>query len=352
MATKKFSLICVDEDYLDMELNPFPIFSYSIDSPPPKQNIEFEFQKEKKSTNFSSDELFNKEKPLPSCLQMPHQKLLQNGISVRSLSSLEDSSLPYYTTLKLHSTNANNIPLESRKISRSESSRRFSCSFDANPPKYLFQWSTKLDALGGDLPKDHCSKKLKLTKQLWLSQRFKASRDYIKSLFTKPGCSDKSNVIAARKIGTVDKPKPKCKDCQNKYVKDATKKKLFENFYEKHRRSCVVTKTITSEMLENGFINHTRKSFSGVIQRHCASKATSLSTSSSGSSSLSSSFSFSSSGTHDSQGFKRSIGVNSELENSIEAAIAHCKQSQLWNGSNKAPNGDKVSSELTAVCGN
>ncbi|KAJ1396003.1 hypothetical protein SESBI_32972 [Sesbania bispinosa] len=148
MAPKKSPLICVDENFFDIELNPFPNLSYSIDSPPSKQNKEFEFQKEKKTTTFSSDELFNKGKPIPYRLQMPHQKLLHNGISVRSLSSLEDSSFPYYTTLKLHSTNANNTPLESRKISRSESSRRFSCPFDANPPKYLFQWSTKLDALG------------------------------------------------------------------------------------------------------------------------------------------------------------------------------------------------------------
>ncbi|KAJ1396001.1 hypothetical protein SESBI_32970 [Sesbania bispinosa] len=92
MVTKKSSLICVDENFFDIELNPFPNLSYSIDSPPPKQNKEFEFQKEKKTTTFSSDELFNKGKPIPSCLQMPHQKLLHNGISVRSLSSLEDRS--------------------------------------------------------------------------------------------------------------------------------------------------------------------------------------------------------------------------------------------------------------------
>ena len=98
-----------------------------------------------------------------------------------------------------------------------------------------------------------------------------------------------------------------------------------------------------SDMHENGFFDSSsRRSFSGVIQRHYASKASSLSTSSSGSSSSSSSFSLSSAGSYELQLFNRSISA--ELENSIESAIAHCKKSQQKGGS------DKVCSQ-SAVCG-
>ncbi|TKY62223.1 membrane-associated kinase regulator 3 [Spatholobus suberectus] len=98
-------------------------------------------------------------------------------------------------------------------------------------------------------------------------------------------------------------------------------------------------------MLEDGFINSSssRRSFSGVIQRHYASKASSLSTSSSGSSSLSSSFSLSSAGSHELHLLNKS--TSAELENSIEGAIAYCKKSQQQGGSNKA-------CSRSTVCGN
>ncbi|XP_027349129.1 probable membrane-associated kinase regulator 4 [Abrus precatorius] len=337
MATKQqVSLVRVDEDYIDIELSSSPnFFSYSIGSP--QHNREFEFQNKKESTTYPADELFYKGKllplHLPPRLQMV-QKLLEKADAkfgyVRSQSSLEDSSFPYTTDIRMHSTNAN-TPLESCNISPSESCRV--SSSEAYPPEFLFDWSAEIDGLVGDLPKKPCSKKLKQTKQFWLCQRLKASRAYLKSLFGKSGCSDKCCASAVNKVGAVKKSK--CKECENKHVK-SVKNNPFEIFDDNmHQRSFAIKKNINSDMLEDGFVNNSRRSFSGVILRHYASKASSLSTSSSGSSSSSSSFSLSSSGSYDLQLFKKGISVNSELESSIESAIAHCKQSQLQSSSKK-----------------
>ncbi|XP_061351331.1 probable membrane-associated kinase regulator 4 [Gastrolobium bilobum] len=331
MATKKATLVHVDEDYIDMELSSSSnLFPYSIGSPP--QNREFEFQmtsesNEKESTTSPADDLFYKGKLLP--LHLPPrmkmvQKLLENSNAtfeyLKSESSLEDSDFPFTTDLRMPSTNAR-TPLEHCKICPSESCR---VSSDVNPDEYLLEWSSDVNGLVGDLPKKSWPKKLKQMKQFWLGQRLKASRAYLKALFSKSGCSDKSCASAANNVGT--EKKSKCKDCQNKYVKVA-KKNPFEIFYDnKHQISCAVMKTLKREMIVDDFCNH-RRAFSGVVQRHCATKASSLSTSSSGSSSSSLSFSFSSAGYYDLQLFKRSISANSELESSVEGAIAHCKQS-------------------------
>ncbi|CAJ1896315.1 unnamed protein product [Sphenostylis stenocarpa] len=330
MATKRASSVHVDEDYIDIELRSSPnFFSYSIDTTP--HSREFEFQNKEESTTSPADELFYKGKLLP--LHLPPrlemvEKLLQNADATfgftRSQSSLEES--------RFLSTNAT-TPLESCNISPAESRRVSSC--ETLSSEYQFDWSSEIEGLVSDhhhLPK-------KQAKQFWLAQRLKASKTYLKCLFSKSGCSDKRfGSDATSKVGEVKKPK--CKECQSmKYVKDDARKNRnrhknqFELFCDnKHRRqtSCVVK---NSDVLEDGFMNSSRRSFSGVIQRHCASKASSLSTSSSGSSSSSSSFSLSSAGSYELQLFNKSISA--ELENSIESAIAHCKKSQQQGGSTK-----------------
>ncbi|RZB48426.1 putative membrane-associated kinase regulator 4 [Glycine soja] len=336
MATKKVSSVHVDEDYIDIELRSSSpnSFSYSLDTPQQNNNREFEFQNKEESTTSPADELFYKGKLLP--LHLPPrlemvEKLLENADATfgfsRSQSSLEDSRF------RLHSTNATS-PLESCNISPSESRRVSSC--ESLPSEYQFDWSSEIEGLVSDHHHhQHVPNKHTKQKQFWLAQRFKASKIYLKSLFSKSGCSDKScaSDAAASKVGEVKKPK--CKD-------DATKSKNknkspFELFCDnKHRsqRSCAVK---NSDMHENGFFDSSsRRSFSGVIQRHYASKASSLSTSSSGSSSSSSSFSLSSAGSYELQLFNRSISA--ELENSIESAIAHCKKSQQKGGSDKILN--------------
>ncbi|KAK9126884.1 hypothetical protein Scep_015730 [Stephania cephalantha] len=82
-----------------------------------------------------------------------------------------------------------------------------------------------------------------------------------------------------------------------------------------------------------------RRSFSGAIIKRCsATNKSPFSTSSSSNSSGSSSFSLSnansssSSGFHDLHLLKRSSSDSSEIESSIQGAIAHCKKSQqLFN---------------------
>ncbi|WVZ06739.1 hypothetical protein V8G54_020085 [Vigna mungo] len=337
MATKREASVHVDEDYIDIELRSSPNFSYSYSI----HNREFEFQNKEESTTSPADELFYKGKLLP--LHLPPrlemvEKLLHNADATfafaRSHSSLEES--------RFLSTNAI-TPLESCNISPSESRRVSSC--ETLSSEYQFDWSSEIEGLVSDhhhLPK-------KQTKHFWLAQRLKASKTYFKSLFGKSGCTDKTCAgDATSKVGAVKKPK--CKECQNmEYAKDDAgknrnrNKKPFELFSDnKHRRqrSCMVK---NSDVVEDGFTNSSRRSFSGVIQRHYASKSSSLSSSSSGSSSSSSSFSLSSAGSYELQLFNKSISA--ELENSIESAIAHCKKSQEKGGSTNV-------CSKSAVCGN
>ncbi|KAK4272935.1 hypothetical protein QN277_021423 [Acacia crassicarpa] len=358
MATKQPAFVHVNEDYIDMEISSSSsdFFSYSISSPPKSREFEFQMtsvSNQKESTTSPADELFYKGKllplHLPPRLQMV-QKLLENPNDtfqcVKTESALKDTSFTFSTEsdLRLPSTNAS-TPLESCNISPSESCR---ASSDVNPDEYLYNWSTEINGfLGADIPKKYWSKKLKQIKQFWLGQRLKASRAYLKSLFNKSACSDKACANAANNAGGTGR-KLKCQDCQNKYTKVSARKKSFEIIDDnRHQISCAVMKTINREMLEDRLMNNHRRSFSGAIQRHSAAKASSLSTSSSGSSSTSSSFSLSSSGFYDFQLIRRSSSANSELEGSIEGAIAHCKQSQQQCSSKKTldHNAEKI-----AVC--
>lgn len=345
MATKQVTLVHVDEDYIDMDLCSSPnFFSYSLSSPP--SNREFEFQmSEKESSTCPADDLFYKGKllplHLPPRLQMV-QKLIENSNThfeyIKSDSPLEHRKFPFTTTT------------ESSNISSSESRR---VSSDVNPNEYQLGWFSDMNNLIGDLPKKSWPKKLKQMKQFWLGQRLKASRAYLKTLFNKSGCSDKFCASAAtiNNMGG-EKKSSKCKECQNNYMK-VSRKNLnpFESFYDNKQQSqvtCAMVKTLKREMhdVEDDFCDH-RRSFSGVGQRHCATKAyLSLSTSSSGSSSTSSSFSFSSGGYYDLQLFKRSISANYELESSVEGAIAHCKQSQLQCGSKNGSVDSRICSQF------
>ncbi|OIV90492.1 hypothetical protein TanjilG_32709 [Lupinus angustifolius] len=331
MSTKQTTLVHVNEDYIDMEL-------ITCSSP---QHREFEFQMSsisngKDSTTSPADDLFYKGKllplHLPPRLQMV-QNLLQNSnvTNVKSESLLEKSTFPFTTKNAI-------TPLESCNISPSESCR---VSSEVNPDEYLFGWSSSSS-------EKSWPKKLKQIKQFWLGQKLKASKTYLKSLFNKSGCSNNSCASAtSNNVGS--EKKPRCKECQNKYLKiKKNQLDISDNVNNtKHQ--------ISYDVIVEEFITH-RKSFSGVGQRHCAKKCSSLSTSSSGSSSSSSSFSLSSSSYYDMQLFKRSISANSELESSVEGAIAHCKKSQMQKCSSKnVQDGSMICSQFVskiAVSGN
>ncbi|KAK7279422.1 hypothetical protein RJT34_24474 [Clitoria ternatea] len=371
MATKEATLVHVDEDYIDMELiSSSPnFFSYSISTPP--SNREFEFQmtslsNEKDSSTSPADDLFYKGKllplHLPPRLQMV-QKLIETNnnnnfqyLKSESVSSLEDGNINFPFTaidLRMPCTNAN-IPLEPFSISPCES-RRVSSDVGSNE-FYQFGWSSShMNGFISDLPKKSWPKKLKQMKQFWFGQRFKASKAYLKNLFNKSGCSDKlcASSAASNMLGAEKTPK-KCKECQNNKCMKVARRNPFEFFYDnnhkhQHHISCAVMNTIEREMIDvvddDGFSLNHRRSFSVVGQRHCATKASSMSTSSSGSSSLSSSFSYSSAGYYDLQLFKRSISANCDLESSIQGAIAHCKQSQRQCGSKNVSDDSRICSQ-------
>ncbi|KAK8563648.1 hypothetical protein V6N13_006114 [Hibiscus sabdariffa] len=289
-----------DEEYIDMEVSSSSskFLCYSISSPP--QSREFEFQLcavdcngEITSTS-PADELFYKGKllplHLPPRLQMV-QKLLQspsNG-DVHAAGSINES-----------------VPLES------------SCrmSSELNPDDYFFEWSTEMNGFTGNGSNKSWSKKLKQMKQSSITQKLKVSSEYLKSLFSKSACSDESCAKAAAcNAGAENGSKT-----NNRYMRMA-KRNSFRNIDKvRYKISSIDRET---EIFE---ADSHRRSFSGVIQRHSATKSSS--SYSSTSSSASASFSFSSSGFCDLQLLKRINSANSEIECSIEGAIAHCKQSQ------------------------
>ncbi|GMJ03054.1 MEMBRANE-ASSOCIATED KINASE REGULATOR 3 [Hibiscus trionum] len=273
-----------EEEYIDMEVSSSSskFLCYSISSPP--QSREFEFQMcavdcngEITSTS-PADELFYKGKllplHLPPRLQMV-QKLLQ------SPSNGDDHEI---------GSISGSVPLES------------SCR------DYFFEWSTQMNGFTGNDSNKSWSKNLKQMKQSSITEKLKASREYLKSLFSKSGCSDESCAKAAENGSRTN----------NRYRRMA-KKNPFRNIEaDGHRRS-----------------------FSGVIQRHSATNS---------SSPYSASFSFRcSTGFCDLQLLKRRNSANPEIECSIQGAIAHCKQSQKLGVCSLSACGDQERPELCII---
>ncbi|XP_011007315.1 PREDICTED: probable membrane-associated kinase regulator 4 [Populus euphratica] len=336
MATTQSLCIHADDDCIEMELSSTSNFiCYSNSSPP--RSREFEFQMSsvshgREATTSPADELFYKGKLLP--LHLPPrllmvQKLLQNPatttLNCKKESAFEENYvIPFTTSFTAPSTNIN-TPLESCNISPSESCR---VSSELNPDEYFFEWPKEANCFLGDHQKKSWTKKLK---QSSLGLKLKASRAYLKSLFKMSGCTDES-------CNAEDETISNGQDCLNKYMK-VPKKSPFGNIdNDRCRISNTLKRSFEKEMAEDGF-RCQRRSFSGAIQWHSATKSSSFSfssTSSSGLSSSSSSFSFSSNGFCDLQLLKRSGCSNSEFESSITEAIAHCKRSHQLFSSRKS----------------
>ncbi|KAM7255337.1 hypothetical protein ACFE04_020578 [Oxalis oulophora] len=142
---------------------------------------------------------------------------------------------------------------------------------------YFFEWSSidchSTGTGDDDSKKISWSKKLKRIKKFFSNQKLKASCDYFLLLFNKASCASDACTIKENNIRN--------KEIQRKYSKTTS------------------SSSITS--------------------------------------SWSSSFSFSSSssGFNDLQSLKTRIGLNSENDNSIEGAVAHCNESQLRNNNRK-----------------
>ncbi|GMH10120.1 hypothetical protein Nepgr_011961 [Nepenthes gracilis] len=327
-----------EEEYIDMEVSSSSnMFCLSKSSSP--QSREFEFQMssvshEKETTPSPADELFYKGKLLPlqipPRLQMVQKLLLQNFRTAIDATKVtfdeEQCRTPFIGASFTAPPTNSSAPLESCSISPSES-RRVSC--ELNPDEYFFHWSTEVNSFSITYPKKPWAKKFKLIKQSSISEKLKASRAYLKSLFSKSACSDESCAKAAGIAGASDVSK--AKEYLNKYMK-VGKKNSIGNFGKQ-----------TTD--EDKFSSH-RRSFSGAIKRHCGAKCPS-STSSSNSSS-SSSFSLKSNGFYELNLLERSSSANSDIETAIEGAIAHCKMSQQQQNSSTKTESEVTTCLLTA----
>ncbi|XP_050212977.1 probable membrane-associated kinase regulator 3 [Mercurialis annua] len=310
----------IDDDYIDIELISSPnnnFFCYSITSPPP-QTRDFEFQmcsvSSDKHTTFSyspADELFYKGNLLP--LHLPPrmqmvQKLLQN---------------PTFIT----PSSCNISPSVSRRLSNDEL---------LNPDDDYF-----FELIGFNHPITAKSWTKRLKRSL-LGQKWSL---YFKSLFSYKSGSC-SNVEPAKSELAVSKEKDcaasKCK--LSDYMVDsaslnpARRRSSFSGVIQKGRRERR-DETRTSDFSDYDIVvnQNLRLCADKNSSNYNKSFSSSTSSSNSGRSSSSSSFSFSSSSPnggacYDLQVLKRSASTNSELENSIEGAIAYCKKSQADSG--------------------
>ncbi|EOA27513.1 hypothetical protein CARUB_v10023653mg [Capsella rubella] len=298
-----------DDGYIDLEVNlsssssscpSSSFFSFNVTSSPP-QSREFEFQMcssavaPGESTTSPADELFYKGQLLP--LHLPPRLKMVQKLLLASSSSAAD---------------ATDTPISPRAAVSSP--RRFSSSEIGQDEQCYFEISTELKRFienNENHPGNSWSKKIK---QSSITQKLKASRAYIRALFSKPGCSDSSEI------------NPRFK---TEPSKTSRKKNPFVNS-------------------ENTHLFH-RRSFSGVIQRHSQAKCSTSSSSSSSASSLSSSFSFGSNGSLDLQTLMRNSNAS---DNSIEGAIEHCKQSFTTRRKSNVAESELCSSRTSvSTCG-
>ncbi|CAK9320019.1 unnamed protein product [Citrullus colocynthis] len=360
MATAEapFATLPAEEDYIDMELTSSSSsnsFCYSIRSTPPPppaaaaRDFEFQFQMtsfsgETEATTSPADDLFYKGKllplHLPPRLQMV-QKLLHSPNSQNP--SRKNESFPENFEIPFLSIKA--PPHESCNVSPNESCR---ASCELNPDEYLLGFRGEIIkdlVVGGNPPRTKSwSKKVKQLKQ--------SSQAYFKSLFGKSASSTNNKSSLNSVFNEETNNIFENRGTSGKFIKVSKKAPFGRIDYNKWQIPNNALEKEKAEEFYGGIlnINNHRRSFSGAIQRTSSSTSTNnnnnnnnnnkscsscCSTSSSGSSSLSSSFSFSSNGFCDLQSFKRSISANSEIENSIEGAIAHCKQSQKLIGNSR-----------------
>ncbi|KHN20292.1 Putative membrane-associated kinase regulator 4 [Glycine soja] len=319
MATTFFACDPAEDDYIDMEVNSYTnFFCHSQSHPQPR---EFEFQmssivQEKETTTSPADELFYKGKllplHLPPRLQMV-EKLLQN--SPTPFDKENDIFEEFYSTplATTYTTPTAGTPFESCNISPSDSCQ---VSRELIPEEYYnFDYPTDTSGFVAENQKKSWTKKLK---QSSLGSKLKASRAYLKSWFGKSGCSYETYATSTKVAdeGSVSK----ARENLNKHVQVAKK-----NAYGQiHRDRKLQRKEDRS--------NQHRRSFSVGIKLLSGNKSSSTS-SISGSTSFS--FSNKSYGCQARQLLKRCSSANSEIENSIQGAIAHCKKSQQMFSSKK-----------------
>ncbi|KAK1409826.1 hypothetical protein QVD17_36355 [Tagetes erecta] len=313
-----------DEEFIDMEVSS----SSHSNSNSPSKSREFEFQMATSSimhSNSPADELFYKGRLLP--LHLPPRVQMVKSLLQNAKFKEDDEQQEGFITFS--------TPMvQSCNISPSESCR---VSTELTPDEYFFQWSTELTGFVADNPKKYYgpwSKKLRLIKQCSITQKLKASRSYLKSLFNKSG----GYPCAKQDVE---------QDCDQSFLQKYLKVCKRSGFGQTYTRKCPTLANVLKGIEEQGNedvfdskCNH-RKSFSGAIKRKCSPSSTSSSSSSSSSVSGSSSSSSSFNGIYELQLLKRNSSADSEVEGSIEAAIDHCKKSHQVYNSNNVPCNDQ-----------
>lgn len=335
MASKLLACDHADDDYIDMEVGSYSnFFCHSVSSHP--QPREFEFQmssivQEKEPTTSPADELFYKGKllplHLPPRLQMV-EKILQNSNTPFDME--KDIFQEFYST-PLATTNPTPIigtPFESCNISPYESCQ---VSRELNPEEYNLDYPTDASGFVVENQKKSWTRKLK---QSSLGSKLRASRAYLKSWFGKSGCSYETYATSIKVAdeGSVSK----ARENLNKHVHVTKKTPYGQIQRDRCQSSNSVMRSYKEKTGEFGSNQH-RRSFSVGIKLLSGNKSSSSSSSSSSSVSGSSSFSLSnkSYGCQARQLLKRCSSANSEIENSIQGAIAHCKKSQQMFSSKK-----------------
>ncbi|KAK7270103.1 hypothetical protein RIF29_23008 [Crotalaria pallida] len=339
MASKLLAYDHADDDYIDMEVSSYSnFFCHSINSH--TQPREFEFQmssivQEKEPTTSPADELFYKGKllplHLPPRLQMV-EKILQNS-NTTPFDMEKDVFEEFYSTPLATTTNPTPIsctPFESCNISPNESCQ---VSRELNPEEYYsldYQTDHHASEFVAENHKKSWTKKLKKSS---LGSKLKASRAYLKSWFGKSGCSYETYATSTKVAdeGSVSK----AREILNKHVQVAKKTPYGQIHRDRYQSSNSLYKEKSNENGSNQSINHHRRSFSVGIKLLSGNKSsTPTSTSSSGSCSFS--LSNKSNECQARQFLKRCSSANSEIENSIQGAIAYCKKSQQMFSSKKA----------------
>ena len=238
------------------------------------------------------------------------QKLLQSSTNSHERDRTDASEENLATTVTSSSSSTTttataNPPFESCHVSG-----------ELSPEDYISVFSAELTR---SQPKSSWSRKLKLINQSSLSLKLKASKAYLKSLFTtKSGCSDDSNASM------------KAENCSTGYLKADKENPFAQSRKERWLMTDTNTTTLMrsierKKLLEEECIH--RKSFSGAINCYLTpGSSPAISSCSSSSSSFSS---VNSNRFYGSQMLNRSSSVNSEMESSIQGAIAYCKKSQV-----------------------
>ncbi|XP_073120061.1 probable membrane-associated kinase regulator 4 [Henckelia pumila] len=281
-----------DHEYINIEVDPLAtILCHS--------NKEFEFQSFTGSSeaNRAADQLFYMGKLLPLHLP-PRLQMLEKILQTSSKPSREFDDESFSTPLfSASNTSTANTPFESCNVSPVESCQ---VSGELNPKEYFLEYSTSFEE-----KKYSWGKRLKLIKQS-SSIGSKLKRAFIKSLFAKSGCSYEASAAADAK-----KPPPKSRDSEKASAKNVAPFGQIQAARCSNKKMMLSLSNRESNIVTQDCQAGHRRSFSGAFKR--------LSKSASSMSDYSSSRS---------AAVKNSCGTNLELENSIHAAIAHCKRSQ------------------------